>query len=277
MNTQMKIILILIIILTQRFPFAQDNSTQYIKFANSLFESHKYLYAAKLYKLIGETTVDSNLAAEALYKFKKCGDQAALGFMSLYYLRENFQINKYHEVWDKFLQPVFEDQLRSYSEVGINIKCGKLFDLYCVNDGWEILHILTTKYANTEWGELAAFELSTYMPEDILDPREVILMSNNFLNKYPESKFRFGIYANLACAYSDLWNFSQTEYIENLTEDEVVKADDYRLLAIEYCQKIIEYNKTRNDGEKERVPFHETTLIELKEGKSTGIFYFFGD
>ena len=192
-------------------------------------------------------------------------------------MREKFQIYKNHEIWDKYLQPVFEAQLSSYRDVGIYIKCDKLFDLYCINEDWETLHILTTKYANTQWGELAAVEMITYITEDILDPRDVISSSNNFLIKYPESKYRFRIYSNLACAYSDLWNFSKTDYIENLTEDDLLTADDYRLKAIEYCQKIIDYNKSKNDGDKIFVPFNETTLTELKESRSTGIFYFFGD
>lgn len=81
---RMKIIFIFLLVFTTKLQYAQDIGARYITYANSLFESYDYLYAAKLYKLISETTVDSNLATEALYKFKKCGDNAALGFMSKY-------------------------------------------------------------------------------------------------------------------------------------------------------------------------------------------------
>lgn len=276
MKTSFDFVIIVMIFLTS-FK-AQDINTGYISDANNLFLSGDYLFAAKLYKHISETATDSNIIAESLYKYKKCGDMAAQIFMSKYYLKEKFQINNQHTQWNNYFQPIFDKQLESYKEVDISIHCGKLFDLYCANEDNKTLNILSLKYGGTKWGELAAFELTTYRAVFNLDPRGVIFKSKIFLNKYPQSKYRFKVYYNLAHAYSDLWNFSQSkEYYSELSEKELLNVDSYRLNAIDYHQKIVNYNNDTNTVEKAIIPFSEALIEDLINRKPTYIFYFWGD
>jgi hypothetical protein len=221
------------------------------------FQNKKnFLVAAKLYSQVSKTTSDTLLRAEALYRFVECGDAVAA------------------------LASNFKDQFEEFSNIGIQIKQVSYFETYYVNLDTITRQYLVQEYPHTKWGERARYDLITKeityegYPSDN-NPRPIISKAFSFLEFYPKSEYRYDVYYILAHAYTDLWNFTDEQYADLLTEDEKKNPDHLRTSAIQYL-KLVKANRedlkfTKWDST------DANELNTLKKHGYTNGYYFFGD
>lgn len=266
--------------------FSAENSiSDPMVMADRLFEKGDFLFAARIYKYIQETSTDSNRIPEAIYKYKKCGDDAADLFTSKLYFQGQFYLNTDLNDWIDYFDNVFQAQMQSYQDVDICIKCQKYFDLYCVNVDTTTLKLLSTTYKNTYYGELASFELITNEMDGSgfpahNHPESVIEKANSFNKTYPNSIYLYDVYFILGKAYSDLWNFYVGKDYTDLLPDKYHKNPDIpRKEAIKYYT-LVQTNQDKLNTKYATFrwsQFYDKQLDDLKNKKETRCYHYFGD
>lgn len=247
-------------------------------------EKGQYLFAARIFTFIANRSPDSTTQAEALYRFIDTGDRAAKEMSEIYNTRRiiwgPLDRGIARAVWDSLFHPVIQHKIKSLKEVGIRLKEVSYFQRYIVNMDTLTGNYLVREYPDTRWAENILMKRITveidYRGTPAHNhPRPVIRKGQAFLERYPESRYRFDVAYILGRAYSDMWNLSE-EYGPLLTEGERANIDSLRQLAVKYMT--LAYNN--RDSLQREYPFRKPDMREiekLRAGRFTDIFYYFMD
>jgi len=240
--------------------FSQNRELEtYMSGATELYENSEYLFSAKLFKHIYENTSDSNLAAEALYKYILCGKAATNNLMRELYLLETLSNRLNEKKYASFLN-LFKKQIQNFKEIGLKIDYGYFYEVYVDLDYSDYHEIFVTKFRNTKWAEkiaidwLKRFEFSAQS----LEPEEVISEALRFIKLFPNSTSISLAYMRIGNAYSDLWTGSQTGLLGEFPKE---KAENFRIKCIEYYEKAIQLLK----GDKKVELLNRVKLLKKKK------------
>jgi len=237
--------------------------------ATELYDNSEYLFSAKLFKHVYENTADSNLAAEALYRFILCGKAATNNLMREFYLLETLSNRLIEKKYEGFLN-LFKNQIQSFKEIGLKIDYGYVFEVYMDLDYSEYYEIFVTKFRNTKWAEKVAVEWLTRFKfsTQYLEPEEVISEALRFIELFPNSNSISVAYTRLGNAYSDLWTGSETGLLGEMPEKE---SDSYRRNSIKYYEEAIQLIS----GERKTELLNRVKL--LKEKKHIDSYFYILD
>lgn len=256
-----------LILLSLAIPFEmasanQNDPRKSIERARILLAEEKYLAAAKLFKHVASTSNDSVRIAEALYGFVTSGDRAAKLALIDYPARYRYDS-------------------AAFAAIGIQLKIVHYFETYCVNADAFTRYLLSTSFSNTPHGELAAFDLITNEVDTsgfpvLNDPRAVIQGAFAFLDRYPESLYKYDVYHILARGFQDLWGFAHNEEYNFMVSDSLVadpeplrqEAMRFYRLAKDHKELLLRYDWGTDD---------DNVLKQLENKEDTGGYYFFGD
>jgi len=256
-----------LILLSLAIPFemasdSQNDPGKSIERARILLAEEKYLAAAKLFKHIASTSNDSAMIAEALYGFVTSGDRAAKLALIDYPARYRYDS-------------------AAFAAIGIQLKIVNYFETYCVNADAFTRYLLSTSFSNTPHGELAAFDLITNEVDtsgypELNDPRAVVYGAFAFLDRYPESLYKYDVYHILARGFQDLWQFAHSEEYNYMVSDSLVAnpqplredALRYYRLTKDHQDLLLRYDWGADDDD---------VVNKLENNQETNGYYFFGD
>ncbi len=251
------------------FSHAQTMNSFLLSQARSLVEKGDYLYAARMFNAVAESSSDSSEIADALYGVVICGDRVAQVFSIRKRTLLGFDPNGTSTVQTELTRAV-ESDVDSLSDQGIYLKFGGPDGYDCWNENTSIRELLSTKFSTTAAGELAAYDL---VPRDTSgDPRVVIKRGNAFLRRYPKSAFKYDIFHILGRAWQDLWEISSWHDEGRLTEAEKGHPEKFREQAIRNLTLA-----RSNQGKLVKLKWDSASEKVLKElsrkGYSHSIFY----
>ena len=240
----------------------QNGSGRSIERARILLSEEKYLAAAKLFKHIASTSNDSATIAEALYGFVTSGDRAAKLALIDYPARYRYDS-------------------AAFVAIGIQLKIVHYFETSCVNADASTRQLLSRNFSNTPHGEVATFDLITNEVDTsgfptLNNPHTVIQQAFAFLDRYPESLYKYDVYHILARGFQDLWNFAHSEEYNYMVSDSLVanpqplrqNALRYYRLTKDHQELLLRYDWGADDDD---------VLNKLENKQETNGYYFFGD
>lgn len=249
-------------------------------------KSGDYLFAAKVFKKVYELSNNTNIKAEALYRFILAGRDAAKAFTTRYAFWEqnalklqggpNYEeeLEKWMNEWEKEFKVIMDEDFNRFKEIGLEFGLNHYSPVYNLDD---LTHLqkLSKEFPLTKWGETATFETVEYGT-----PEKVLINCQEFSKSYPNSRFNYDINIIKAQAFNDLWNFTVDEEVkaycpectpkEMANKQEFIRSEAIKLfeLAKKHKDRLV-YKKW--DADKEE------TLEELRLKIHTLRYYYYSD